>query len=339
MIRRIPVENSVGRILSHDITEIRPGEFKGTAFHRGHCIREADICHLQRLGKEHIFILEVDPDSLHEDDAAVALAEAFCGPGTGWSGPPREGKLKLVAKRDGLFYVDVERLTEINLLGDIMCSCRHIHSMVRSGEVIAATRAIPLTVKKELVDLAVSLAGDNLFRITKMKQPKAGCVITGNEVFTGLVEDGFEPVLRKKLTELNGVCLGVSLAPDRPEIIRDRIRAFIAAGANLIMTTGGMSVDPDDITRQGIAMAGATGMVYGAPVLPGAMLMIAYIGDIPVLGIPACGLYHQTTVLDLVLPRLLAGERLGRRQLAEMAHGGMCLDCPQCRYPVCPFGK
>ena len=339
MISRIPVEKAVGRILSHDITEIRPGEFKGTAFMRGHRIQEADICHLQRLGNQHVYILEVDQDSLHEDDAAMALAEAFCGPGVGWTGPPREGKIKLVARRHGLLYVDAPRLTDVNLLGDIMCACRHTHTMIRAGEIVGATRAVPLVVKKTVVDHAMTLAGAHLFRVAELRRPKTGIVITGSEVFSGLIEDRFEPVLRGKIAELDGTCLGAALVPDRPQIIRDEIGAFLDRGADLILTTGGMSVDPDDTTRQGIAMAGASDMVYGAAALPGAMFMVGYIGDIPVLGIPACGLFHRITVVDLVLPRLLAGERIGRRQLAELGHGGMCLNCPDCRYPLCPFGK
>ncbi|MFP4477177.1 MAG: molybdopterin-binding protein [Desulfatibacillaceae bacterium] len=341
MFSRIPVEKAVGKVLSHDVTEIRPGEFKGAAFKKGHRIAEADVCHLQRLGKRHIYVLEVPDGCLHEDDAAVAMAEAFAGPGVGWSGEPREGKIRLAATRDGLLYVDPDALFDINLLGEVMCATRHTRTVVATGDVVAATRAIPLVVEKRVVDLAVNIAAGagGLLRVAEMRKPKAGAVITGNEVYTGLIEDRFEPVLRRKIDRFGGTCVGVAFAPDDPEDIAGQVRGLLDRGADLILTTGGMSVDPDDTTRAGIQRAGAGEFVYGSAVLPGAMFMLAHVGDVPVLGVPACGIFHETTVLDLILPRVLAGERITREDIARLGHGGMCLDCPECRFPDCPFGK
>jgi hypothetical protein len=338
---KIKVEDAVGMVLAHDITEIRQGEFKGPAFRKGHRLQEADICRLQRLGKRHLYVLKIDEGFIHENDAAIALAEAFCGDGVTWKDPPKEGKIALVAARDGLLKVNVEALTRINLMGDIMCASRHTNFLVKKGATVAATRAIPLVIRSELVDTAarISQACGGLFRVKPLKNAKVGIVITGNEVFTRLIEDQFEPVLRRKVDQIGSEVIGVRFAPDDPDLIEQEIRGLINLGADLLLVTGGMSVDPDDVTKQGVVLAGAKDFIYGAPVLPGAMFMVSSIGDVPVLGIPACGLYHEATIFDLVLPRILAGEQLTREEIAAMGHGGLCLHCPECRYPVCPFGK
>lgn len=341
MYKTVKIEDAVGLVLAHDVTEIRKGEFKGRAFKKGHRIHPEDICHFQRLGKQHIFVLELENGYWHENDAALAMAKAFCGRGVAWKGAPREGKLNLIAQIDGLLKVDVEALMEINLLGDVMCATRHTNTLVKKGDIVAGTRAIPLVVKASRVAAAVARAdaGNGLFEVKALQHARAGLVITGNEVFTHLIEDRFERVLREKIDRLGSEVVGVALAPDKPEMIAAEINRLMAAGADLILTTGGMSVDPDDVTRQGIRQAGGDGRFYGAPVLPGAMFMTAEIDGVAVLGIPACGLYHQTTILDLVLPRILAGERLSRRDIARMGHGGLCLECEACRFPQCPFGK
>lgn len=341
MFKTVKIEDAVGRLLAHDVTEIRQGEFKGRAFKKGHRILRQDICRFQRLGKEHIFVLELEKGYCHENDAAIAMAKAFCGRGVGWEGEPREGKLNLIAQIDGLLKVDVEELTEINMLGDLMCATRHANTLVKKGDIVAGTRAIPLVIKTANVDAAVAKANacHGLLRVKPLKHARAGLVITGNEVFTHLIEDRFENILRKKIDDIGSEVVGVAFAPDKPETIASEIKRLMAVGADLILTTGGMSVDPDDVTRRGIQQAGGDCQFYGAPVLPGAMLMTAEIKGVPVIGIPACGLYHQTTILDLVLPRILAGERLTRRDVARMGHGGLCLNCPQCRFPHCPFGK
>jgi hypothetical protein len=341
MYKTVKIEDAIGLVLGHDVTEIRKNEFKGRAFKKGHRIETADICHFQRLGKENIFVLEIDENHLHENDAALAMAKAFCGAGVGFQGEPKEGKLNLIAQRNGLLKVAVDALTDINLLGDIMCASRHSNILVKAGDVVAGTRAIPLTIAKAVVDKAVRIAESHggLFEVKALRQARTGLVITGNEVFTRLIEDRFEGVLRTKIDQLGSTVINVVFAPDNPAIIASEIKRLISQGADLILTTGGMSVDPDDVTRDGIRKAGGSAEFYGAPVLPGAMFMMADIDDVPILGIPACGLYHQTTILDLILPRLLSGERLNRKDIAQMGHGGLCLNCSECRFPHCPFGK
>jgi hypothetical protein len=341
MYKTVKIEDAIGLVLGHDVTEIRKDEFKGRAFKKGHRIESADICHFQRLGKEHIFVLDIDVNHLHENDAAMALAKAFCGAGVGFQGEPKEGKLNLVARRNGLFKVAVDALTDINLLGDVMCASRHSNTLVKAGDVVAGTRAIPLTVAKAVVNEAVRIAESQggLFEVKSLRRARTGLVITGNEVFTRLIEDRFEEVLRKKIDRIGSTVIGVAFAPDNASLIASEIQRLITQGADLILTTGGMSVDPDDVTRDGICKAGGSAEFYGAPVLPGAMFMMADIHGVPILGIPACGLYHQTTILDLILPRILSGERLNRKDIAQMGHGGLCLNCSECRFPQCPFGK
>ncbi|MGA8242719.1 MAG: molybdopterin-binding protein [Desulfobacterales bacterium] len=341
MYKTVKIEDAIGLVLGHDVTEIRKEEFKGRAFKKGHRIESADICHFQRLGKEHIFVLEIDENHLHENDAAMALAKAFCGAGVGFQGEPKEGKLNLVAQRNGLLKVAVDALTDINLLGDVMCASRHSNTLVKAGDAVAGTRAIPLTIAKAVVNEAVRIAEshEGLFEVKALRRARTGLVITGNEVFTRLIEDRFEEVLRTKIDRIGSKVIGVAFAPDNASLIASDIQRLITQGADLILTTGGMSVDPDDVTRDGIRKAGGSAEFYGAPVLPGAMFMMADIDGVPILGIPACGLYHQTTILDLVLPRILAGERLNRKDIAQMGHGGLCLNCSQCRFPHCPFGK
>jgi molybdenum cofactor synthesis domain-containing protein len=328
-------------VLPHDITEIRSEEFKGRAFRKGHIIRAEDIEHLKRLGKENIYVLELGSDDIHENEAAELMANALAGPGTSVSGEPVEGKLSLVAAHDGLLKVEVEALYQFNLLGEVMCATLHNNTPVKQGEQLAGTRLIPLVAKRGVVNAAVGIAekAGGILKVAQLKQAKAGLVITGNEVFHGRIKDAFEPVLRKKLEKLGSEVIAVRFAPDNIETIAAEIKACLDAGADLIVTSGGMSVDPDDVTRQGIAKAGAEEIVYGTPVLPGAMFLVGYIGAVPVLGLPACGMFHKITVFDLLLPRVLCGEKITRQDVARLGHGGLCRQCKSCAYPICGFGK
>jgi molybdenum cofactor synthesis domain-containing protein len=343
----VPVEDAVGMVLAHDITEIRKDEFKGAAFRKGHVITRDDIRRLKRIGKEHIFILDMADDEMHEDDAAWAMAEALMGEGMEAEGEPREGKINLLAARDGLLSVDKEALLAFNMLGEVMCATMHDNSVVSKGQVVAGTRAIPLVVKKGIVRQAVDAVRGGALRVKELGRPRVGIVITGGEVYYGRIKDAFAPVIKEKLSRFGGEVLGLYYAPDDASHIAGRLRELLEAGADLLITTGGMSVDPDDVTRQAIRDVGAIDIAYGSAVLPGAMFLSAYVRhgengssrEVPVLGIPACGMYSKVTVFDLVLPRILAGHRIGRRELAELGHGGLCLQCKECRYPVCPFGK
>jgi molybdenum cofactor synthesis domain-containing protein len=318
---------------------------------------------------------------MHENDVAYALAKALMGAGVVIKGEPKEGKISIIAEQDGLLKVNREALLAFNMLGDVMCATLHSNTVVRKGQTVAGTRAIPLVVKKAVVQEAVrivmeragpawagrkkgntvaSVQKSGVIEVKELRRPRVGVVITGNEVYHGRIKDAFAPIITKKIEEYGGEIVGVYYAPDDKQYIEDRLLELLNAGADLLITTGGMSVDPDDVTRFAIRDLGATDCAYGSAVLPGAMFLVGYLcmeqsaksigqkpsaacalpsADIPILGIPACGMYAKTTIFDLVLPRILAGEKIGRRELAELGHGGLCLKCDVCRYPVCPFGK
>ena len=341
MLKKIRLEEAIGSELSHDITEVRPGEFKGPAFRQGHTVCAEDLCRLQKLGKNHLYVIALEKDEIHENQAASILAGALSGEGIVWKDDPKEGKINLYAEVDGLLAVDTAVIAAFNMVDEVMCATLHNHTMVKAGDLVAATRAIPLVMKRAPIMRAAAIAQQNgaVVRVKTLRRARVGLVITGNEVYHGLIEDRFEEVLRRKVAAIGSEVRAVGFAPDEPQAIRDVIRSHIDRGCDLLLLSGGMSVDPDDVTRQGIQMAGATEMHYGAAVLPGAMFLVAHVGDVPLLGVPACGLYHRVTVLDLVLPRVLAGERIGKTELAFLGHGGLCRDCPECVYPHCPFGK
>lgn len=337
----IPVEQAAGMVLAHDMTEIRPGEFKGPAFKKGQIISEEDIPHLRRIGKEHLYVLELEPGEVHEDDAAIRLCQALAGPGIQFDPNPSEGKISLKAAHSGLLKVDVQALLELNCVPDICCSSRHNHAVLEAGDIVASIRAIPLIIDESLLNQAVAVAekASGLFRVKPLARPRTGVLITGNEVYSGLIEDKFGPIIKKKLDWYGCSMDAPVFSPDETTRLVEELHHILAGGVELLIVAGGMSVDPDDITRVAIARAGAEDVVYGTPVLPGAMFLYGRFGQVPVLGLPACVLFYKATVFDLILPRVLAGERITRRDIAALAHGGLCLNCERCRFPVCPFGK
>lgn len=346
--RIVPLEEAVGMCLEHDITEIRQDEFKGRAFKRGHRVCQMDIERLKDLGKNNLFVLSLADDEMHEDDAALALANALKGSGVAIQGEPREGKINFVAQKDGLLKIECDALLSFNMPGDVICATLHDNSVVKQGQIVAGTRAIPLVVKRNVVEDAVRVAEaaretvSGIIEVVEIRKPNAGIVITGDEVYYGRKKDAFSSVIENKIAAFGGRVVGKYYAPDDEAFIENRLRELINAGADLLIVTGGMSIDPDDVTRFAIMKLGAVDVVYGSPVIPGSMVLIGYIErekTIPVIGVPACGMYHKTTAFDLLLPRILSGERIGKRELARMGHGGLCLGCKECRYPACPFGN
>ncbi len=341
MKKTIKLRDAVGTTLAHDITEIRPGEFKGPAFRKGHTVCNEDLCRLQRLGKNHLYVIDLEEDEIHENEAAGILAGSLAGDGIVWKDDPREGKIQMLAGVDGLLKVDANALADFNMVEEVMCASLHNNTIVKKGEQVAATRAIPLTMKREPIERAAAIASRNgpVVMVKPFRRAKVALLVTGTEVYQGLIEDKFAPILTGKIESMGSEVTTLDFAPDEADTIARVIRSYLEKGCELILLSGGMSVDPDDVTRHGIRLAGATELNYGAAVLPGAMFLLAYLGEVPLLGVPACGLHHRITALDLVLPRILAGERLGRKDLALLGHGGLCRDCPECKYPACSFGK
>ena len=323
MLKVIPVEEAVGLPLAHDITEIIPGKHKGPAFRRGHIIRPDDVSKLLDVGKANIYVMELEKDELHEEDAALRLAKAAAGENLKLT-DPSEGRINLVAAISGLLKVDVELLYRFNSLGDLMLATLPGDRFVQKGTVVAGTRTIPVLVKESLVQQAEALCKDRpIVRLLPMPAKHVRLVVTGSEVFTGRIKDGFGPIVNKKVSELGSSVDSVELSPDDPDVIADHIRNAKQAGADVILVSGGMSVDPDDKTPEGIRRSGARVETHGFPVLPGSMFLLAYLGDTPVMGLSGCVLHDPFTAFDALLPRLLAGEKITRADIMAMGHGGL----------------
>ena len=342
-LKAIPIENAVGQHALNDMTRIIPGREKGPAFRRGQKIRAGDVCRLQQMGRGRIYTVEdAKPDRawIHEDEAALAFAAAMAGPGVAYTEKPSEGKADFIAEGKGLLTIEKDRLEMFNMVPGVMCATRQNFSVLGQGLRFAGTRAIPLYLARRDFEKAMAVLEEGpLFTIHPLRSAKVGVLVTGTEIFRGLVDDKFIPIIRNKVETLGSRLVDAVIAPDERPMIRDGIRRLLDAGADLIVTTAGLSVDPDDVTRQALMDVGVRDMLYGVPVLPGAMTLIGRIGSVQVFGVPACALYYKTTSLDLLLPRLLAGISVTRRDLAQMAEGGFCLNCKQCTYPKCPFGK
>ena len=342
MLEKIKVRDAIGTVLAHDITEIKANhEFKGRAFKKGHIVAKEDIPRLLDLGKENLFVLKIAEDEVHENEAGERIAKAIAGKGVYLSDEIKEGRVNLYAAYDGLLRINSEALEKLNLLDEVMCATRHNNFLVKKGEMLAGTRAIPLLIKKQTLEKVenLSLEYEKIVEVLPLKSLKAGLLITGSEVYHGRIKDAFEPIMREKIKNIGSDVIKVIFAPDDVTMIANGLNDLITAGAQLIITTGGMSVDPDDLTSMGVKKIGATIVAYGASVLPGAMFLMAYIDEIPILGIPACGMYHKNTIFDLILPRVLAGEKIGKPEIAKLGHGGLCLDCKECFFPRCGFGK
>lgn len=339
-MKLINTEEAVGHVLCHDLTQIIKDVKKVTVFKKGHIVKEEDIPVLLSIGKDHLYIWEKQEGMLHENEAAEILY-GICKGKYIRPSDVREGKIELIAEEDGLLKIDVEKLHMINSLGEMMIATRHSNFPVKKGDVLAGTRIIPLVIEKKKMDEAVKLAENKaLIEIMPFKKKKAGIVTTGNEVFYGRIKDAFGPVIREKLEEYDVEILGQKILNDDPEAISQAIRNFISEGAELIICTGGMSVDPDDTTPTAIGNVGARIVSYGAPVLPGAMFLLAYCNDeIPILGLPGCVMYAKRTIFDLVLPRIMANDKITQEDLASLGHGGLCLACNICTFPNCGFGK
>ena len=323
MLKVIPVEEAVGLPLAHDITEIVPGKHKGPAFRRGHVIRPEDVSKLLDVGKAHIYVMELERDELHEEDAAKRLAKAAAGPNIRLT-EPVEGKVSLVAETAGLLKIDEARLNRFNALGELMLATLTTNRYVTKGEVIAGTRTIPVVVKEELVKQAEAICKDKpIVTIVPIPSRRVHLIVTGSEVYTGRIKDGFEPVVRRKLAEMGTELESAKLSPDDPDIIAGHIKDARQAGADLILVSGGMSVDPDDLTPEGIRRSGAQVECHGFPVLPGSMFLMAYLDQTPVLGLSGCVMHDSFTAFDVLLPRLLAGEKISRADIVAMGHGGL----------------
>ena len=338
-MKKVNVRDAVGMVLCHDITQIIPGKFKGRAFQKGYIIQEEDIEKLLSCGKEHIYVWEYKEGILHENEAAERLRDIVCGNGIEFGAEIKEGKIDFFAKEDGLLKVNEEELFKINSLGEMMVATIHNNTPVKKGEKLGGTRIIPLVIEEEKIKRAEDLIPTKIMEVKKIHPKKAYMITTGSEVYSGKIQDAFGPAVKRKLEEYNCELVRQVILPDDKEKIKEAIKDALNDGAELVMCTGGMSVDPDDMTPTAIKETGAELVTYGSPVLPGAMLLVAYNGDVPILGLPGCVMYNKRTAFDLVLPRVLANEKVTFEDIAKLGHGGFCLNCKVCTFPHCSFGK
>lgn len=339
-MKKIRTEEAVGHVLCHDITRIVKDVVKDTPFRKGQIIKEEDIPLLLSIGKEHLYVFEQDENMLHENDAAKILYDICAGEHM-LPSDVREGKIEVLAQCDGLLQVDVDRLCEINEIEEVMIATRSHNSIIQKGDKIAGTRVIPLMIeKKKMQQVQACAKSTPLLSICPFLLKKAGVITTGSEVYHGRIKDTFTPVIEQKLNAFGIELCMHQVVNDDCSMIQEAIQEMKQAGMDIILCTGGMSVDPDDVTPLSIRQSGANIISYGAPVLPGAMFLLGYFNDeTPILGLPGCVMYSKATVFDLCLPRIAAGIRLSKKDLARMGNGGFCMQCPTCHYPNCGFGR
>ena len=340
-MRLIDTNAAEGHVLCHDITVIVKDVKKGVAFKKGHIVTKEDIPELLKLGKDHLYVWEKDDTMLHEDEAAAVLRDLCMGKNIRAT-EPKEGKIELVATIDGLLVIDSGKLLAVNSMDEMMIATRHGMTPGKEGDKLAGTRGIPLLIEKDKMEHAKQVAGSEpILNVVPFRPLKVGIVTTGSEVYYGRIADTFTPVVEQKVAEYGMTVIGHEKCPDDKDMIVSAIHRLLNMGAELILTTGGMSVDPDDRTPGAIRAAGARVVTYGAPVLPGAMMLVGYFNDgkVPVLGLPGCVMYAKRTIFDLVLCRIAAGIEIKREDITQMGEGGLCLNCPVCTYPNCGFGK
>lgn len=336
-MKKVKVEDALGMILAHDITEIIPGKKKDVAFKRGKVIEKEDIERLLDLGKRHLYVFDSAVKGVHEEEAGMRIAQAIAGEYMELL-PPKEGKVNIRSTVDGLFYVNDKHLYEMNRIKDVLLSTVPNRHPVKAGDVVAAAKTIPLYIGERELKKVERVGEKGVIKIRPFKSMKMGLVITGSEVASGRVEDG-SGVVEEKLKRYGVQVLEKVIVTDDVGLIREAILSLFEKGADIVLTTAGLSVDPDDVTKEGIEATGAEVLFYGTPVFPGAMFLVARLRGRYILGAPACVYYNNYTALDIVLPRILAGERMHKTDMVKLSYGGLCLHCDVCHYPLCFFGK
>jgi hypothetical protein len=340
VLRKVRLDEAVGMALGHDITKVIPGKFKGPAFRRGHVIRSEDIPELLSLGKEHIYVMSLEEGEVHEEEAALRIASAIGGAGIEFN-PPKEGRVNLIAKDDGLLKVNEALLKKINSLEETLVATLHNNIVCQRGLIVAGAKIVHLfTTEDNLsrVETTCRIEG-KVVEVEPILKKQIGVVITGSEVFKGIIQDKFGEVIKKKIEVFGSTINYQKIVPDDADTIAQAINEAKAKGSEVIVVCGGLSVDPDDVTLEGVSKSGADLISYGAPVMPGARFLYASLEGVPILGASAAVSHNPATIFDLILPRVLCGEKIVREDITELGYGGLCLNCSKCTFPVCPFGK
>jgi hypothetical protein len=339
-VRKIRIEDAVGMVLGHDVTQIIPGKYKGPRFKRGHKIKKEDIPEFLKIGKEHIYVMVIKPGIIHEDDAALRLGRAFAGRNIDISGPS-EGKVTFHSTINGVLKINVPLLHRINLSRNVILSTIHRYTPCSPRMAIGATRIISLMAPEKQIKRVENWCQKDgpVIEILPYRKWNIGVVVTGSEIFHRRIKDSFDERVGKKVVGLGSRVMRKLVVPDEIDQISKALFDLREDSVDLILVTGGLSVDPDDVTWAGIKKAGTRIIFYGTPILPGAMFLYGMLGEKPVLGLPACVFHLNATLFDLIFPRILAGEDLDRKEISLLGHGGFCQNCNLCHFPKCPFGK
>ncbi len=337
-MKKVKVQDAIGMTLCHDITAMVDG-FKGAAFKRGHVITQEDIPKLLDIGKQHVFIWEENAGEIHEEDAARRLSQMTTVNGAHY-GSISEGKIQLFADQDGMFRVDKALLAAVNRIGDITITTLPDHYPVKAADRLASMRIVPLvTEERQIAEAEALCAGKQLYDLRPFKPLKVGIIITGSEIYHGRIKDKFERVARAKLAHYPAEILGVHVCDDELDMIVGAGRALLAEGAELLIFSGGMSVDPDDLTPSAIREMGAEIVSYGVPSQPGNMTLVAYLDQAALLGVPGAAISRPTTMFDVLLPQIFCGDPLTKDDLIRLGEGGLCQMCDNCHFPNCTFGR
>jgi molybdenum cofactor synthesis domain-containing protein len=339
-MKKIKIEDAVGMVLGHDVTQIIPGRYKGPRFKRGHLIREEDIPEFLKIGKEHVYVMELKAGLVHEDEAALRLGRAFSGENIDIVGPS-EGKVTLLSKVNSILKINLPLLNRINFSVNVILSTIHRYTPCTPGMAIGATRIISLTAPEKQIEKVENWCEKYgpVIEVLPYRVLNIGVVVTGNEIFHQRIQDRFDDRVGKKILNFGSQVVKKRIVPDDIQQIAKALIELRDDFLDLILVTGGLSVDPDDVTRAGIKKAGTKIIFYGTPVLPGAMFLYGKLGGKPLLGLPACVFHHETTLFDLIFPRILAGESPARREIRLLGHGGFCRNCDRCHFPICSFGR
>lgn len=320
-LKTIKTEDAVGHILCHDITKIVPGEFKGRIFKKGHVVREEDIEVLLSVGKDILYVWDEVEGFVHENDAAETLKNIIIGDNLGIS-EIKEGKINLIANETGTLRIDEEALFNINMIDEIIVATKPNFKFVKKGDIVASTRVIPLLIDGKKLDNAEQYSG-KLINVKPLKRKTVAMVTTGNEVFYGRIKDKFREVMEPKLEFFGCDFVGQTIVPDDEEKVTNAIKRYLDEGVELIICTGGMSVDPSDITPSAIMATGSEIVTYGMPVLSGSMTLIAYNNETPIIGLPAGILFSEKNTVDVILHRLLCNDKITREEVASYGVGGL----------------
>lgn len=332
----VNLDQAINHILSHDLTKIDvESGYKGPRFKKGHVIKEEDISVLRSMGREHLTVLELEEDEVHEDDAALALGLAMRGDGLKLRGP-NEGRCDLVSEKKGLLCFDPDKIHFINSDPDWVVVTANPYTVIEPGDLVAGFRVLPLAIKKAQLERAIKISAR--FEVKGFNPLNVGLVTTGREIKAGVIEDAFRPKLEKKVAYFGGNVVGQNIVGDESEEISAAIRDFLNRGADIVICTGGMSVDADDNSPRAISEVCDEIKFKGIPVLPGSMLMLGLKGEKVIIGAPACVVHDEWTSLDLILPRIFAGLIPTLEEIRHFGVGGLCRRCKNCTFPNCSFG-